>query len=243
MPMASAAPRGAAPGPAPKQPCPARRGPEEGRHRAPRAGGQPGRGFQSSRHGAGVRPGRSPDLVEKPRRQGFLKELSCPAAREGTEETKPAGAPRRPGLWSLRPGQPAARCRAGAPRQPWGPSASPLHISRASRSQPRWPPSSTGERVRGRGAPGTSKEGPWWRVAGGDPERGRSQAGEPTGLGSGSQRGIGEAREPRQAVVLLALGTPQHTEARKRGPLKCPLLLLSGKRRDRVSGSCVLLPQ
>lgn len=142
--MASAAPRGAAPGPAPKQPCPARRGPEEGRHRAPRAGGQPGRGFQSSRHGAGVRPGRSPDLVEKPRRQGFLKELSCPAAREGTEETKPAGAPRRPGLWSLRPGQPAARCRAGAPRQPWGPSASPLHISRASRSQPRWPPSSTG---------------------------------------------------------------------------------------------------
>lgn len=183
VPTASAAPRGAAPGPAPRRPCPARPGPEEGRLRAPRAGRQPGRGSRSSRHGAGARRGRSPGLAGTPRCQGFLKELSRPAARE-TKETKPTGGPGRPGLRSLRSGRPAARCRAGAPAWPWGPSASPLHISRASRSQPRWPPSSTGERVRGRGAPGTSKGGPRWRAAGRDPECGRSQAGELTGLGT-----------------------------------------------------------
>lgn len=186
MPTASAAPRGAAPGPAPKPPCPARPGPEEGRHRAPRAEGQPGTGFRSSRRGAGARPGRSPDLVEKPRCQGFLKEQSRPAAREETKETSPAGVLGHPGLRSLSPGRPAARCRAGAPPQPWGQSPSPPHTSRASRSRPRWPPSSTGER--GRGA---STAGPRWCVAGGDPECGRSHAGELTGLGSGSRRGIG----------------------------------------------------
>lgn len=44
----------------------------------------------------------------------------------------------------------------------------------------------------------------------------------------GGADGVGDTRDLGQAVVLSAVGALERTEARKRGPLKCPLLLLSG---------------
>ncbi|KAF6274661.1 hypothetical protein mRhiFer1_009496 [Rhinolophus ferrumequinum] len=124
-------------------------------HRAPREGRRwPGKGFQSASLGAGARPGRTLALMEKPTSQGLLKVkrlLTAPEKIRATKATELLGCP---GFRSLRQGwpqghppQPAVPCRAHVRPQPRGPSASPRAISRASLSQPRWPPSSTAVKI------------------------------------------------------------------------------------------------
>lgn len=161
------APRGTAPGPPPKLPSLARQGPEDPEaHQGPRAGGRrPRKGFPPARPAAGAPPG--PVLMEKLKHQGLPKVESHLTTWAKTREMQPSEVPGPQGLRSLIRGQlpglpplPAAPCRAHACPPARGPSDSLRCTSRVSLSQPRWPPSSTGEEL-GCGS------GPWRGGAGG----------------------------------------------------------------------------